>query len=73
MLTKEDYNSIPVLYCRRCLSLLIVADEEYGDYCKNCGSTDIGSAQIEEWEKLYNESKETNYGKGKKHKKHRHH
>lgn len=66
MLSKEDYNSIPVLYCRRCLSLLIMEDEIWGDYCKKCGSTDIGEIQIEDWETLYNESlKEPDYGKGK--------
>ena len=67
MLSKEeDYNSIPVLYCRRCLSLLIMEDEAFGDYCKKCGSTDIGEISIEEWENLYNESlKEPEHGKGK--------
>ena len=70
MLTKEDYNDIPVFYCRKCLSLCILEDSEYGDYCQECGSTDIGQIQIEEWEKLYNESlKEPDYGKGNNYKK----
>lgn len=53
--TKEDYNSIPVYYCKKCTSLLIKADEIYGDYCRDCGSTDIGQTSIEEWEILHNE------------------
>lgn len=53
--SKEDYNSIPVFYCKKCTSLLIKADEIYGDYCRDCGSTDIGQTSIEEWEILHNE------------------
>lgn len=69
MLTKEDYNAIPVLYCRRCLSLCICTDDVFGDYCKKCGGTDIGETSIEEWENLYNESlKEPDDAKNKKRK-----
>lgn len=49
----DDFNDIPVLYCKRCLSLLIGGDEFLGDYCMDCGCTDIGKAHIEEWEVLY--------------------
>ena len=52
---KEEYNDIPVLYCGRCLSLRVMNDEVMGDYCPDCGSTDIREAHIEEWEKLVKE------------------
>lgn len=55
-MSNSEYDDIPVLYCKKCLSLCILSDDEYGDYCKHCGSTDIGEATIEEWETLYNES-----------------
>lgn len=51
MIRKEDND--PVFYCRRCLSLGI--ESEYGqDYCKDCGSTDVGVLPtIYDWEELY--------------------
>lgn len=51
----EEYNDIPVLYCKRCLSLKIkaVASMKDSDYCDECGSTDIDSCHIEEWESIY--------------------
>lgn len=49
----EDYNSEPVFYCKHCLSLFIMTEEGLDDYCDKCGSTDIASCSIEEWEKLY--------------------
>ena len=50
-----EYNDIPVFYCRRCLSLRILTDSEFGDYCGQCGSTNIGQIHIEEWETLQKE------------------
>jgi hypothetical protein len=52
---KEDYNSIPVHYCRECLSLRVMRVANMGDasYCDDCGCTDIEQASIEEWEQLY--------------------
>lgn len=52
---KEDYNKIPVHYCKECLSLSImrVVGIEEACYCDKCGSTDIAETSIEEWEKLY--------------------
>ncbi len=50
------------------MSLLICSDDEYGDYCKECGSTNIGETSIEEWETLQKESQQQirkNYGKNK--------
>ena len=51
----EDYNDVPVLYCKHCLSLKIrgIPRIEDSDYCDDCGSTDIGSCSIEEWETIY--------------------
>jgi len=50
---KQEYDDIPVLYCSRCLSLKIMEDDVMGDYCPECGSTDIQEANIEDWIKLY--------------------
>lgn len=52
---KEEYNSIPVFYCKKCLSLKImnlVGIEDF-DYCDDCGSTDIEQTDIETWRGLY--------------------
>lgn len=59
-LKHAEYNSIPVFYCKHCLSLNIrtLNDDEDLDYCDNCGSTEIASCQIEEWENVY----ENKYG-----------
>lgn len=54
---KEQYNNEPVHYCKSCLSLkvkTVMVDLDL-DYCDECGSTDIGTAHIEEWKKLYKE------------------
>lgn len=58
---KEDYNDEPVYYCKRCLSLNIqqMPMLENMSCCGDCGTVDIGTASIEEWEKLY----EKKYGK----------
>lgn len=52
---KEEYNNIPVHYCRDCLSLKIlkVAGLEDASYCDECGSTDITETTIEDWNALY--------------------
>lgn len=56
LLTKEQYNEIPVLYCKQCLSLKIM--QVYGtiDYCDNCGSTDVEETDINSWEQKYIET-----------------
>lgn len=56
---KEDYNNIPVYYCKECLSLLIWTYDINTDYCAKCGNTDIGVTTIDLWEELY----EHKYGK----------
>lgn len=56
-LSTEEYNSIPVLYCKKCLSLKVmnlVGIEDF-DYCDECGATDIGETDIETWRKLHKE------------------
>lgn len=52
---QAEYNSEPVFYCTRCLSLRImtIPKLENSDFCDDCNSTDIAQASIEEWEKLY--------------------
>lgn len=47
---KEEYNSIPVYYCKHCGSLAIMnMPALFEDYCDKCGSTEIGKASIEAW------------------------
>lgn len=52
-LSKEEYNSIPVVYCKNCLSLKILALDEETSYCDICGSTDVDYSKIEDWTMLY--------------------
>lgn len=54
------YNDIPVMYCKKCLSLNIrhVRSIDGSEYCDECGNTDLAEAHITEWEKLY----EAKYG-----------
>ena len=53
-LTKEEYNNIPVLYCKQCKSLKIM---ELGyDYCDTCGCTDIAETDINTWEQIYEDT-----------------
>lgn len=52
-LSKEEYNQEPVYYCKRCLSLKIVALNDYTDYCDTCGSINIDKTSIHNWEELY--------------------
>lgn len=54
-----DYEEIPVVYCKNCLSLGIMVLDGNADYCKDCSSTNLGTTNIKEWEKLYIER----YGK----------
>ena len=53
--TINQYNDIPVHYCKSCLSLRIktVVANSNLDYCDECGSTDIGQSHIEEWRETY--------------------
>lgn len=49
---KEEYNNIPVVYCKHCLSLAIRHSDGI-DYCDKCGGTETGEAHIHEWEEIY--------------------
>lgn len=53
--SKEGYNSIPVYYCKKCLSLKIktVPGMEGLDYCEECGATNVESTDIETWRQQY--------------------
>jgi len=54
-MAKQEYNSEKVFYCSNCLSLKIrdVEHIENSEYCEDCGSTDIKTSSIEEWDRLY--------------------
>lgn len=54
---KEEYNQIPVYYCKHCLSLAIQSLPDGTDYCVKCGGTDIDIGTIEEWNLLYTKFK----------------
>ena len=52
---KEVYNAIPVYYCKQCLSLKIryIPGISDTDYCDDCNSTNISTANIDDWENMY--------------------
>lgn len=52
---RDEYNNIPVHYCKCCLSLnikTVIANSDL-DFCEDCGATDIGQTHIETWRKEY--------------------
>ena len=49
---RYGYDKVPVYYCKKCTSLLILKDKICGDYCAECGSTDIDTTTIKRWLKL---------------------
>ncbi|MBO6232512.1 MAG: hypothetical protein J6N78_00365 [Clostridia bacterium] len=50
----SEYNEDNVFYCKTCLSLNIVTNEDINcDMCNNCGSTNIGETDIFTWIKMY--------------------
>jgi hypothetical protein len=51
-LTKEDFEAIPVHYCKRCLSLAIIGVAGM-EFCNKCGATNIEETSNAEWDKLY--------------------
>lgn len=57
--SKEEYNKIPVVYCKNCLSLKIRILSDNVDYCDKCGCTDTDSTDIESWREMYKKK----YGK----------
>ncbi|MCI5875891.1 MAG: hypothetical protein SOX17_09455 [Prevotella sp.] len=51
---KVNCDEEPVAYCPRCYSLNIVHEDTIdADCCGKCGCSDIKTASIGEWEKLY--------------------
>ena len=56
-MNKEEYNNIPVHYCKECLSLTIktVTEGLNLDYCDECGCTNTEQSHINEWKILYKE------------------
>lgn len=61
-----DYDSIPVMYCKTCLSLKVKSmdeehDEDFLEYCDDCGGTDIGETDIHTWEKMYEQKYKKNF------------
>lgn len=51
-LNKEEYNSIPVYFCRKCLSLKILSLSQEVGYCDDCGSTEIDTTDISTWKDM---------------------
>lgn len=54
-LVNPEYNKVPVSFCKRCLSLNIKVQDGEEDFCDDCGSTNILTTNIFEWERLYME------------------
>ena len=63
---KQNYNNVPVTYCKTCLSLHIkevtipnakvkTADPTKVNYCVECSNTDLGHTHISEWEDMHKE------------------
>ena len=53
IMTKAEINREPVYVCKHCLSLNIQTDEFAGDFCADCGKTDITQLTLKQWEQLY--------------------
>jgi hypothetical protein len=52
----KSYDSEPVAYCARCYSLKIMHEDAVdADCCMECGSTEISTTSIGNWERLYEE------------------
>lgn len=54
--TRAEFNREPVHFCKHCLSLDIQTDEFAGDFCADCGRTDIRELTISQWEQLYKDT-----------------
>lgn len=52
-LSKTEYNTEPVVYCKNCLSLKIRVLDDNIDYCDECGCTDTDMTDITSWEMMY--------------------
>jgi len=74
---KENYDNVPVTYCKTCLSLHIkdvtfprsdgsepIEEQKPAalvGYCVPCGKTDLAEAQVSEWEEMYQEKYEDKF------------
>ena len=61
---KQDYNNVPIHYCKTCLSINLkvvefAAQNREVTFCVTCGNTDIDSTHVTEWEDFYKDK----YGK----------
>lgn len=54
-LNTEDFNSDPVYYCDKCLSLAIRIINDESCYCDKCGNTNVNTTDINNWQQLYEE------------------
>lgn len=59
-LTKEEYNDVPVHYCKKCLSLAIKRVDGM-DYCEKCGGTETWVTLIDDWIALYKDAYNKNF------------
>lgn len=56
---KDDYNNVPVKYCKKCLDLKILLFSSGKkisndiEYCGNCGSTEIDECHIDNFNKKH--------------------
>jgi len=64
IIKQQEFNNEPICYCKSCLSIMVKTvkfpDTEGGkerdvDYCVPCGSTEIESSHVSEWEDMYEE------------------
>lgn len=55
----NEYDNVPVVYCKNCLSLKIMVLDDSVDYCDDCGCTEMESTDIASWEEMYKKK----YGK----------
>lgn len=49
----NEYNEIPVYYCKECLSLKIISLDQEQCFCDQCGGMDIDTCTIEDWENMF--------------------
>lgn len=49
-----EYNDVPVVYCKNCLSLRIMSLGGT-EFCDVCGASTVDSTHIHTWENMYKE------------------
>ena len=53
--TTIKYDNEPIFYCEACLSLKILTTDDEIDFCDLCGSININTALIKDWDNIYKE------------------